>query len=140
MDFKWVRKCSRDILPHQGSGFKCFLTRQTGTFKSYWYILGLGCVLNNICLNGATCQEVDGTNVSCLCPTGFTGERCETSKALEVCFANNHYVWLVQSFLGYILMWIQIQKTVTPNILYKFGILKLQSCVHHIHVITFLIG
>lgn len=54
-------------------------------YKFHVFILGLYCVPNNPCFNGATCSEAPGSalNYMCTCPMGFTGTRCETSKSVS---------------------------------------------------------
>ena len=44
-------------------------------------VQGLACVLNaEQCQNGGACNEVDGTNLSCDCPSDTTGDFCEEGK------------------------------------------------------------
>ncbi|VDQ09846.1 unnamed protein product [Trichobilharzia regenti] len=33
--------------------------------------------LINTCLNGGTCQDLDGPGFQCLCPPGFKGSNCQ---------------------------------------------------------------
>ncbi|XP_013381066.1 uncharacterized protein LOC106152117 [Lingula anatina] len=41
--------------------------------------------LNSSCQNGGSCIKGPGDNVSCACPTGYTGEKCEIRAAPVAC-------------------------------------------------------
>ena len=53
----------------------------TVTFNKFFKLVlfvELVCELNNPCLNGAACSEIDGVNVDCACVNGYEGDFCET--------------------------------------------------------------
>ena len=44
----------------------------------------LVCAQNDPCLNGGTCNEVDGFTTMCNCPDDYTGDNCQTGVVLTL--------------------------------------------------------
>ena len=74
-------KMSYHIYAKSPSAITCYNVQQNRCM-SFISFSELTCILNNPCMNGATCNEVDPNSdaVTCMCPVGYTGENCETRK------------------------------------------------------------
>ena len=46
-----------------------------------WLRKDIDYCLINTCLNGGTCQDLDGPGFQCLCPPGFKGSNCQLRSA-----------------------------------------------------------
>ena len=46
--------------------------------KSHLFLIGVNCYNKNTCLNGATCSDVPGGGIKCICKDGYTGKYCQT--------------------------------------------------------------
>ena len=42
------------------------------------------CLVNDPCQNGASCFEMDGVNVDCMCNFGYEGDFCETGRLYRI--------------------------------------------------------